>query len=322
MKKWQKCYIGIMGILFVIDTFAAIWFVFYKDCLPRVQAQNMWQAIILFSFLIIIAGFVWIFILIGSILKQGIHNTRDCDDETFRKIDKYKNCWDEDKDCINRQIRIINLYYRDGGEVDRLVEDKELNRLYARKDFLIKQNDLYGELLKQCIPIPMSVGATYIYDTTKNESIELMSFCLLAIVFIAFMPVLLKYAERGQAGSYRCYVNEYESKLLAKKIKKLEKRLTMTKAEEPIQKDKQDVIDQLIKLRKKTRKKSKKKQKEKPTQEDLEQMIAEVSKLDLQVVELNFQNPAYEKYCKIVNDYNLCSKFAKVDPDNPRTPKK
>lgn len=84
---------------------------------------------------------------------------------------------------------------------------------------------------------------------------------------------VLKYAERGQAGSYRHYTDQYETKLLLEKIDKVERKFIITTDDEKIMKTQQVVINELIAIRKKKKAKTQK--------EKLDADIRRVEQLDL-----------------------------------------
>lgn len=105
------------------------------------------------------------------------------------------------------------------------------------------------------------------------ESVLLMFVWMVTILLSFFGIVLSRYAEKGQAGSYRYYIDKYERDLLLQKITDLERELTITGDDEQILETKQIVINELIRIR---QKKKLKKQKEK-----LETDIKQVGQLDL-----------------------------------------
>ena len=56
----------------------------------------------------------------------------------------------------------------------------------------------------------------------------LLIFVWMVTILLAFFGIILsRYAEKGQAGSYRYYIDEYERGLLLQKIADLEKKLTI-----------------------------------------------------------------------------------------------
>lgn len=281
MEKWKRRYIVIMLIILVMTAIVTVGFEYNVSHLSvgTVEIINtILYLILLFMAVAIIVYFVICGILI---MKRGIHNIKKCDDELFMKIDQYKKCWNEDKHNYIKQIQIINLYYEKGGKVDELVKNKEIERLYARADFLLIQNSLFDNLITCFYSLIISVIASFVCQMMECKSVLLMFVWMVTIVLSFFGIILLRYAEKGQAGSYRYYIDEYERKLLLKKIEDLEKKLTITSDDEQTLETKQIVINELIRIR---QKKKLKKQKEK-----LENDINQVGKLDL-----------------CINDYNTC----------------
>ena len=212
-------------------------------------------------FLLIAVAMIVYFVICGIFtMKRGIRNIKKCDDELFKKIDQYKKCWGEDKHYYIKQIQIINLYYEKGGKVDELVKNKEIERLYARADFLLIQNSLFDNLITCFYSLVISVIASFVCQMMECENVWLTFVWMVTILLSFFGIILSRYAEKGQAGSYRYYIDEYERDLLLQKITDLEKELTITGDDEQILETKQIVINELIRIR---QKKKLKKQKEK-----------------------------------------------------------
>lgn len=268
MGKWKKHYIVINAIivviLFIINIICAF------NVSQRFIVDVIKTILVLYIALLFIGYFVIEVILT---MKRGIRNIKKFDDELFKKIDQYKSCWKEDECYYKKQIQIINLYYKESGKVDELVKNNEIERLYARADFLSVQNSLYDNLTTCLVSLAISVVASFVCQMMECRSILLMLTWMVAIVFAFFGIVLLKYAEKGQAGSYRYYVDIYERDLLLQKITELEKKLTITNNDEQFLETKQIVINELIRIR---QKKILKKQKE-----SLETDIKRVEQLDL-----------------------------------------
>jgi hypothetical protein len=273
MQKWKKRYIVITAIIFVVACIATIVFAYNVTHLS-VETVEIIRTLLISIFLLIAIAMIVYFVIGGIfIMKRGIHNIKKCDDELFRKIDQYKKCWCEDKHFYIKQIQIINLYYEEDGKVDELVKNREIERLYARADFLLIQNSLFDNLITCFYSLVISVIASFVCQMMECESVLLMFVWMVTILLSFFGIILSRYAEKGQAGSYRYYIDEYERRLLLQKITDLEKKLTITADDEQILETKQVVIDELIRMR---QKKKLKKQKEK-----LETDIKQVGQLDL-----------------------------------------
>lgn len=273
MEKWKKRYMVIVSILLAIVVIGSIVFVNNVGYLSAEKIEII-KTILRLSCLIIIVALVIYVVICGIfVLKRGIHNIKKCDDELFEKIDQHKKCWGEDKQYYIKQIQIINLYYKKGGKVDDLVENKEIERLYARAAFLSVQNSLYNDMITYFYSLAISVIASFVCQMIECESVLLMFAWMVTILISFFGIIILRYTEKGQAGSYRYYIDEYERNLLLKKIMKLEKKITITSDDEKILEMKQVVINELIRLR---LKKKLKKQKEK-----LENDIKQIGQLNL-----------------------------------------
>ena len=284
MEKWKKRYIVVTTIIFAITCVVNVVFAHNGSQLSVGIVEIIRKILNLIFLLIAVAMIVYSVICGILIMKRGIHNIKKCDDELFRKIDQYKKCWGEDKHYYIKQIQIINLYYKEGGKVDELVKNKEIERLYARADFLLIQNSLFNDLITCFYSLVISVIASFVCQMMECESVLFMFIWVVVILLSFFGIILSRYGKKGQAGSYRHYIDEYERDLLLKKIKDLEKKLTIT--DEQILEMKQIVINELIRIR---QKKKLKKQKEK-LETDIKQLetdIKQVEKLDLCIGDYN-----------------------------------
>lgn len=272
MEKWKKCYMKAMIIILVIDCVLALvrWGI---GCYFTGKiAENIEVILSVMILLTLAAWLAWLAIGVISTMKRGIHNIRNCDDELFSKIDQYKKCWGEDRYYYIKQIQIINLYYAKGGNVDQLVRENKIERLYARADFLMNQNALYDNMVTYFYSLVISIIASFICKAMEGESVLLMFIWGMAIM-VSFLGIfLLRYAEKGQAGSYRHYIDEYERKLLLKKIGAWEKKLIVTVDDEQILETKQVVINELIRVRERAKRKER---------EEIENDIKKVGELNL-----------------------------------------
>ena len=258
MEKWKKRYIVITAIIFAITCVATVLFAYNVNQLSIGMVEVI-KTILSSLFLLIAVAMIVYFVICGIFtMKRGIRNIKKCDDELFKKIDQYKKCWGEDKHYYIKQIQIINLYYEKGGKVDELVKNKEIERLYARADFLLIQNSLFDNLITCFYSLVISVIASFVCQMVECESVLLMFVWMVTILLSFFGIILSRYAEKGQAGSYRYYIDEYERDLLLQKITDLEKELTITGDDEQILETKQIVINELIRIRQKKKLKKQK----------------------------------------------------------------
>lgn len=279
MGKWSKRFISVMAIILAITVIVSVVFMHNINIFSTETAKIIRIILVLICLLVAVATIVYLVIYGVFIIRRGICNIKKCDDELFTKIDQYKICWNEDKHYYIKQIQIINLYYEKGGKVDELVKNKEIERLYARADFLLTQNSLFDNLTTCFCSLAISVVASFVCQMMECQSVLLVFVWMVTILLCFFVIILSRYAQKGQAGSYRYYIGEYERDLLLQKIKDLEKKLTISEDDEQILEMKQIVINELIHIREK---KKLKKQKDK-----LETDIKQVEKLNLCVGDYN-----------------------------------
>lgn len=93
----------------------------------------------------------------------------ECDDELFSLIDQSKKCYIKNENFYRRQIKIINFYYQKDGKVDELVSNKQIERLFAREDFLLKQKNLYNDFATYFYSLTISMIASAIYQILQNK---------------------------------------------------------------------------------------------------------------------------------------------------------
>lgn len=188
-------------------------------------------------------------------VKLSFHNLRKCDDKVFENIDCYSVV--SQADYISK-IGVINYYYQENGEVDRIIDNKEIDRLYARKDFLSVRKNLFNDLTTYFYSLVISVIASFFCDLAglRNSWQAVINIGIIVIAF--FIVILLKYVKRGQDGSYAYQVEEFELRLLESKIAMLEDRIIISEDDEKVLKTRQYVINALQKYDLKTmRKKTK-----------------------------------------------------------------
>lgn len=194
--------------------------------------------------------------MVGSAViffKQGFKNIRKSEDEPFASIDYHKNNWHDCERFYIKLIQIINYTYRDEGDVDKLVKNKELLKLFARMDLLTNQIQLYDSFIMYACSLGLSIIASLTLRITSNESVVIMMIEPV-IIGVAFAAILMmRYYERGHGGSYLYLINEYEKNCLLKKINMLEKDLVIDGHDKGLLDSKQVVISQLILLKKKTK---------------------------------------------------------------------
>lgn len=288
MKKWIIIYWSIIGVITVAFYMPTLVVIFGNNNLG--EAEFGVNRLLLSIGTLIFLFAIMTFIIINGILtlKRSVHNIKKCDDEIFNEIDKYKRRWGERKGNYSMHIQKINFVYSKDGEVEKLVQNKELDRLYKRADFLSVQNNLYDVLMTALSSLVISVLASFIFNTMDNQTMDTtngLKICvvLLLIVLAFFVVTLLRYNEKGQLGSYGHYIDEYERKLLLEKIEEIERDMKISKNDEAILETKHIIINALIdKISKEKSKKNKK------------QLEADIEKVE----QLNLYVEDYNKYVK------------------------
>ena len=182
-------------------------------------------------------------------LRKGWHNIGHCDEEMFQEIDYYGYSWKEGNSNYIRMIEIINLYYKENGKIDELIELNRIDKLYVRYDFLTKKVELGNEVYVYFNSLIISIIACVIYENIRAKyTIEVL--ISQVMVFILMLIVTcIKLGKKGHGGSFKYLVNKYELKLLEDKIEKVHKKLNITDEDVPLLRTKQNVIKSLIRKR-------------------------------------------------------------------------
>ena len=258
MRKWEKVYSGIIVGLFLFIFIIAFIVKENKDRIPA-NIFELLEMITIVDLLLLLLLPVGYFIAWATLsIRKGLHNIKKFDDEVFQEIDRYKNCWQESNEGYIRQIQIIKLTYRENGEVDKLVKNRELGRLFARADYLSVKSNLFEGMTTLILSMGTSVIASFVIKMMKLSNAIYFVLSMIAIMFLFLLIALLKYAQRGQAGSYRYFIDEYEKELLLLKIKHVEAEIKCTSDEREGLETKQVVIEALTKILKDKKKRKKK----------------------------------------------------------------
>lgn len=193
---------------------------------------------------ILVIGFFIIKLIISA--KKGLHNIKKCDDELFKNIDKFRRSLGDSNDNFIRQLQIINLYYKPDGKVDSLVNTRQVERLFKRKDFLMKKRRFFNDVGSYMSALIISLIASLLYHVfSQQNSNYILFFCVFTLIMF-FLTVLAKYSKRGKQDSYKYLVEEYERKLLDLKIKQFRNEVVITSEDEKILSTHQVAIDTLI----------------------------------------------------------------------------
>lgn len=259
MKKLNEICKWIIGSAFVVTGIATIILFLIHNIIPE-RSVKIIVIIITIAFLLIVLSVVISSIInIFRIMKQGFHNIKKCDDPIFMEIDRFSKYWKESKENYIKRVQIINLFYEEGGEVDKLVKNGEIDRLYARADYLLVQSSLHDVVATYYSSLILSVIASFLCQMMEFKNVFLMIIWAIGILVSFFLILLLRYYERGQDGSYRHYIEEYERKLLLKKIEDLEKTLKIVREDKDLLETKQVIIEFLIEMANKCKKNKQKK---------------------------------------------------------------
>lgn len=272
MKKWEKILYIIIGSMFVFLCIGIVWFNTIKESISSTSYELIGIAMQFFLLMIILSAMLPLFVRIFLLIKNGLHNVKICDDELFEIIDMYKKSWKESNASYKKQIQIINLYYAPAGKVDELVDKNQIERLYKRMDFLIKNRNLFDDYAVCFSSLLISIIASFINQIVSYNNLFEIIVGVIIIMVSFFAAILFKYAERGNAGSYKHLIDEYERKCLQNKIDEVEKKLIINNEDEKMLTTKQYIINELIKRRKKAKRKNK---------EEIENDIMCVEKLNL-----------------------------------------
>lgn len=274
MRKWEKNYWLVIILISIADIAGGIFVMKRGQYVPEKICKSL-AVVVLITLLIAMLMVVVYFVIVSCIgIKLVLHNINECNDPLFKTIDKYRLYWKEEKGYYRRQLQIINLYYKEGGEVDKLVKNEEIERLYERYDFLKEKSAFFEYIVTCASSLIISVIASFVYSMISEEKNILVILGVIILVIMLFGSVLFfRYAERGQMGSYKYMLYEYESKLLQQKIEKLSNKLVFSPENEKIIKMQNMVLKELIKIKDGEKDRKKKKVVEKD--------IVEISKLDL-----------------------------------------
>lgn len=274
MRKWEKNYWLVIILISIADIAGGILVIKRGEYIPEKICKSL-AVVVLITLLIAMLMVVVYFVIVSCIgIKLVLHNIKECNDPLFKTIDKYRLYWKEGKGYYRRQLQIINLYYKEGGEVDKLVKNEEIERLYERYDFLKEKSAFFEYIVTCASSLIISVIASFVYSMISEEKNILVILSVIIMVIMLFGSVLFfRYAERDQMDSYKYMLYEYEIKLLQQKIEKLSKKLVFSPENEKIIEMQNMVLKELIKIKDGEKDRKKKKVVEKD--------IGEISKLDL-----------------------------------------
>lgn len=209
-------------------------------------------------------------ITIGQPIAKQINKTRYFDEKEWELLEYQKRHFSDTSGQYMRRIMVINYLYRDGGEIDKLVENKETIKLYKRLNYLDSNIELQHKVyeLGFSVILPILLTNTMLRKQ-ENEAIYMMVLLILVIIMM-FLLLALIGAAHEPAEAY--YI--YEKDKLQEKISKLHKVLSdVDDTDMEIIKMQQDINIYLIDYWKKTKRRKKKR--------DVEEDIKRLNELDL-----------------------------------------
>lgn len=209
-------FISIVVVIFILSTTIS-----YKN---KILTITIKKGVVLSVLSIMAVAVLFVISFFIVILKNSIHNIKNCDDEFWADIDNMKKNLKEDNNYYKKYIQKLNEYYQENGKIETLIKNQDIKRLYRRADFLAVQLIWYDDFIMYFVSLMISMVAGFMATTLNSD--ELISTVWIVILFVLFFSIaLFKYKTRGRNGSYRYMLDEYERDLLIERIKELEKSL-------------------------------------------------------------------------------------------------
>ncbi|MBE5845301.1 MAG: hypothetical protein E7302_14205 [Butyrivibrio sp.] len=251
--------------------------------LEEIHTEIMMAIVYVLLILILMLGLMIIILIVLSTIISGVKNIKYCNDEIFREIDEKWHTYSDNSGYFERKIAIIGHYYSDGGIIDKKIVDKgQIIRLYDRLDYLEKQISIWDEAMMYLVSMTLSVLASeyctnVLIKNYSNVLVETIS--VFAFIVAFFTIIVLKYKDKGKAGSYYYMIQRFEKRLLEEKIRNYEDAIADSVQSIDMMMVQQNVISDLIRLVKREKNNRKK--------ERLEQEIIKVDKLKLYKIKIN-----------------------------------
>lgn len=257
MEKIRKI-LRISAIVeFLIAVVCAIIIYLNKEQIINIQFKNIKMVALLaivLCLLVLIEEFVQIIFVGGKIVKKGYHNIKYCDEELFNNIDKYTYCYKENNLYYINIIRIINLYYRDGGPIDNLVKDNQIEKLLLRNDFLHKQKNLFDEIMNLFSSFAISIIVALLGGKVMEDNFLITVVSVVVMGCSFWVIFFVKYVYRGQGGTCLNQIYEYEISKLEEKILKLQNTLEISNENEKYIYTQHVALKELVHMKNKNRK--------------------------------------------------------------------
>ncbi|MDD6194997.1 MAG: hypothetical protein PUB19_08870 [Lachnospiraceae bacterium] len=194
-------------------------------------------------------------IAIGQPVFAAFNKTRYFDEEEWELLEYQKRHYSDSSGQCLRRVRVINYLYRDGGEIDRLVQSGEALKLYKRLNHIDSNIELQGKVFELGFTTILPIMLTNILLVDDSNTVKYMFF----LFFFVIIMMLLMFATIGVAHEPKEAIYLYEKEKLKEKIYQLHNSLSnLEETDMEILKMQQDINIYLMECIKKTRKKSKK----------------------------------------------------------------
>lgn len=245
-KNVDRIFYGMMVFTIVL---MIEYFVIYLNNSLDIPMGIEGNAVFWISAILLIFGMLIACILqVTYLFKEAIlHVSRYEGKQCFEKIEcLYRNLGD----CNGYYqgiIREINQVYKADIEIETMINERDLESLYARKSYLENGLDSHSNIMQ----VLTSAGVSLIVALANYEtgaSIALSIFYTMVAVVGVVLCCIAKYIEKGRGGSYLYNTYEYELELLNKKIDLIQYNLETNEAIERIIQMRQVIINTLCDL--------------------------------------------------------------------------
>ncbi len=162
----------------------------------------------------------------------------------FESIDFLNRNLVECNEYYSSRIREINRIYYSDLELKNLVEEENLDVLYARKSYLENQLDFYDNTMQVVTAFGISLLVIFIESGIGADAIIIIVCAILTIVGLC-LAMIAKYIGKGRGDSYTHNIHEYELELLNNKIHIVNRNLEADEQIEKILEMRQTIINSL-----------------------------------------------------------------------------
>lgn len=144
--------------------------------------------------------------------------------QCFEHIDFLNRNLGECNEYYRSRIREIKYIYKNDPELQVMVEEADLESLYARKAYLENQLDFFDNVMQIGIALGVSFLVAIIEDSMGMGIISEILFGVFVVVCLCVL-MIAKYIGKGRGDSYTYNMHQYEVRLLNKKIHLVNKKL-------------------------------------------------------------------------------------------------